>query len=145
MQDSKEIPEANPIFSGSKYSMAILRELNLKSGSEKFKIAAAKPEVLVSQFLGKITKKFQHLRMFLGSRNSVTLLAMLFLETGSEKFKMAAGKTGSTCISASIQDSKEILTAIRMFWGSVNSMAISRKLNLETGSQKLKMAAPNWK
>jgi hypothetical protein len=47
----------------------------------------------------------------------VALLAMLFLGTGSEKFKMAAAKTGITCISASIQDSKEIPTAIRIFWG----------------------------
>jgi hypothetical protein len=61
IQDSKEIPEANPVFSGSMYSMAILRKLNLKSGSEKFKMAAAKLEILVSQFLGKIGKKFQRL------------------------------------------------------------------------------------
>jgi hypothetical protein len=49
------------MFSGSGYSMAILRNLNLKSGSKKFKMAAAKPEVLVSQFLGKIAKKLQWL------------------------------------------------------------------------------------
>jgi hypothetical protein len=89
--------------------MAILRKLNLKSGSEKFKMAAAKSEVLVSQFPGKIAKKFQRLfACFWGKKNSVAPLAMLFLETGSEKFKMAAAKTGCTCISASIQDSKEI-------------------------------------
>jgi hypothetical protein len=46
--------------------------------------------------------------MILGSENSVALLVMLFLETESEKFKMAAAKTGCTCISASIQDSKKI-------------------------------------
>jgi hypothetical protein len=70
---------------------------------------------------------------------------MLFLGTGSEKFKMAAAKTGSTCISASIQDSKEIPTTIRMFLGSANSMKISRRLHLETGSEKFKIAAPNQK
>jgi hypothetical protein len=41
--------------------MAILGKLNLKTGSEKFKMAAAKPEVLVYQFLGKIAKKLQRL------------------------------------------------------------------------------------
>jgi hypothetical protein len=35
-----------------------------------------------------------------------------YFEIGSDKFKMAAAKTGRTCISASIQDSKEIPTAI---------------------------------
>jgi hypothetical protein len=71
-------------------------------------MAAAKPEVLVSQFLGKIAKKFQSYSHVLGSKKSVALLAMLFLGTGSEKFKMAVAKIGSTFISASIQDSKEI-------------------------------------
>jgi hypothetical protein len=31
------------MFSGSEYSMAILGKLNLESGSEKLKMAAAKP------------------------------------------------------------------------------------------------------
>jgi hypothetical protein len=47
----------------------------------------------------------------------MALSGRLHLETGSEKFKMAAAKTGSTCVSTSIQDSKEIPTAICMFWG----------------------------
>jgi hypothetical protein len=47
--------------------------------------------------------------VFSGSRNSMVLLViMLYLKTESEKFKMAAVKTGRTCISASVQDSKEI-------------------------------------
>jgi hypothetical protein len=64
-----------------------------------------------------------------------------YFEIGSDKFKMAAAKTGRTCISASIQDSKEIPTAICVFWGSGNSMALSERLHLETGSPKFKMAA----
>jgi hypothetical protein len=55
-----------------------------------------------------------------------------YFETGNDKFKMAAAKTGCTCISASMQDSKEILTAICMFLGSGNSMALLRRLHLET-------------
>jgi hypothetical protein len=56
---------------------------------------------------------------------------------------MVAAKTGYTCISASIQDRKEIPTAIWKFLGSGNSMGISGRLHLEAGSQKFEMAAPN--
>jgi hypothetical protein len=151
-----EIPTANPMYSGSKNSMAILRKLHLKSESQKFKMSAANLEVPVSKLLYKIAKKFQRLpACFWGRENSVALLVMLFHETGSEKFKMAAAnqevpvtqllykiakkfrqlsacfrveevsgavgdsvtkpevrnswrghQTGSTCASASIQDSK---------------------------------------
>jgi hypothetical protein len=64
-----------------------------------------------------------------------------YFETGSDKFKMAAAKTGRTCISAYIQDSKEIPTAICMFLGSENLMALSERLFFETRSQKFKMVA----
>jgi hypothetical protein len=50
--------------------------------------------------------------MFLGAGKSIMLSKRLHLKTGSQKLKMAAAKTGCTCISASIQDSKEIPTAI---------------------------------
>jgi hypothetical protein len=58
---------------------------------------------------------------------------------------MAAANTGSTCISASIQDSKEISNANPVFSGSRNSMTLLRRLYLETRNQKFKMAAPNRK
>jgi hypothetical protein len=64
-----------------------------------------------------------------------------YIGTVSDKFKMAAAKTGRTCISACIQDSKESPTVICLFLGSGNSMATSRRLHLETGSPKFKMAA----
>jgi hypothetical protein len=78
--------------------------------------------------------------MFLVSGNSMAISRRLHLETGSQKFKMAAAKTGCTCISASIQDSKEIPTAICMFLGSGNSKLLSERLNIATGSPKFKMA-----
>jgi hypothetical protein len=59
------------------------------------------------------------------------------VENGSEKFRMAAANY--TCISASIQDSREIPTTACMFSGSGNTTAISRRLHLETGSQQFKM------
>jgi hypothetical protein len=63
------------------------------------------------------------------------------IETGIEEFHKAAAKTGSTCISTSMEDSKEIPTAICMFWGSGNTMALSGRLQPRTGYQKFKMAA----
>jgi hypothetical protein len=49
------------MFSGSENSMALLVMLYLETGSQIFKMAAAKPEVSVSQRLYKIAKKFQRL------------------------------------------------------------------------------------
>jgi hypothetical protein len=63
-----------------------------------------------------------------------------YFETGNDKFKMAAAKTGCTCISAYIQDSKEIPMTNLMFSGFENSMALLGRLYLETGSQIFKMA-----
>jgi hypothetical protein len=66
---------------------------------------------------------------------------MPYFETGNDKFKMAAAKTGCNCISASIQESKEIPTVNPKFSGSENLMVLSGRLHLETGSQLFKMAA----
>jgi hypothetical protein len=60
IQDSKESPEANPVFSGSGNSMALVM-LNLETGSQICKMAAAKPEVPVFQLLYKIGKTYQQL------------------------------------------------------------------------------------
>jgi hypothetical protein len=82
--------------------------------------------------------------MFSGSENLMPTSKRLlrpYFETGSHKFKMAAAKTGRICISASIQDSKEIPEANPIFSGSGNSMALLVVLYLETGSQKFKMVA----
>jgi hypothetical protein len=49
------------MFSGSGNSMALFVMLYLETGSENFKMVAAKPEVSVSQLLLKIGKKFQRL------------------------------------------------------------------------------------
>jgi hypothetical protein len=49
------------MFSGSGNSMALLVLLYLETGSQICKMAAAKPEVPLSQLLQKIGKKFQQL------------------------------------------------------------------------------------
>ena len=48
--------------------MALSGSLHLESGSKKFKMAAAKPEVPVSQHLYKIAKKFERLPYVFGVR-----------------------------------------------------------------------------
>jgi hypothetical protein len=69
------------------------------------------------------------------------LSAKIDVETGSQKFMMAAAKTGCTCISASMQRSKEIPMAICRFLGLETTVALLVMLYLETGSEKFKMAA----
>ena len=49
MQYSKEIGKATPMFSATGNSMALSESIHLETGSEKFKMAAAKPEEPVSQ------------------------------------------------------------------------------------------------
>jgi hypothetical protein len=58
--------------------------------------------------------------MFSGSENLTAPSKWLlrpYFETGNDKFKMAAAKTGCTCISASIQDSKEIPNGYMQVFG----------------------------
>ena len=61
MKDSKEIRKAIPMHPGSGNLMALSQRLRLQTGSEKFKMASAKPDILVSRFLYKIAKIFQRL------------------------------------------------------------------------------------
>jgi hypothetical protein len=49
--DSDAVPTANPPFSGSSNSAALLRILPDVTGSRILKMAATKPEVLISQLL----------------------------------------------------------------------------------------------
>ena len=69
--------------------MVLSGRLDVETGNEKFKMAAAKPEVHVSWLLYKIAKKFQRAtRMFSGSGIS----GRFDVETRSQKFKMAVAK-----------------------------------------------------
>src|SRR5208282_1764955 len=73
--DSNAVPTANPPFSGSTNSAALLTILPDVSGSQNSKMAAAKPEVLISQLLDQLATPFQRLpHTFSGSSNSMALL-----------------------------------------------------------------------
>jgi hypothetical protein len=133
------------MFSGSGNSMALLVMFYLETGSQICKMVTDKPEVPVSQLLYKIAKKSQLLSAcFWGQRTQWRYREGFILKL-EVRYSRWRRQTGSTFISASIQDSKEIPIAICMFLGSENTMAISRRLHLETGSQIFKIAAPNRK
>src|SRR5208282_5041588 len=89
-QDSNAVPTANPPFSGSRNSAELLGILPDVTGSRKLKMAAVKPEVLISQPLEKIATPFQRLTPFFGSTNSEALLRILPDATGTRILKMAA-------------------------------------------------------
>jgi len=65
--DSNGISTANPTFSRSRNSVELVSILPDVNGSRKFKMAAVKQEVHVSQLVDKIESKFQrHLSCFRG-------------------------------------------------------------------------------
>jgi hypothetical protein len=73
--------------------MAISASLHLETGSQKFKMAAAKPEVPVSQLLYKIAKKFERLPpYFRGQGTQWPYPKGSILKPEVRKFKMAAAK-----------------------------------------------------
>jgi hypothetical protein len=66
----QKIPTAICMFWGLENTVALLAMLYLETGSEKFKMVTAKPEVHVSQLQYKIAKIFI---LFSGSGNSMAL------------------------------------------------------------------------
>jgi hypothetical protein len=61
IHDSNVISTATPMFSMFSNSVTLLRMLPALSGRQKFKMAAAKPEIPVSRLVYKIATKFQQL------------------------------------------------------------------------------------
>jgi hypothetical protein len=114
---------------------------HIGTGSQIFKMAAVKSEVLLPQLHYKIAIKFPEANpMLLVLRNLMALLGRLHTETGSEKFMIVTVKTGCTFIAASVQDIK-----VACFLGSGKSVALFEKLRLQTGSEEFKTAEPNRK
>jgi hypothetical protein len=103
----------------------------------KFKMAAAKPEVPVSQLLYKIAKKFQRLTHVFGVGNSMALLVMLYLETGSEKFKMAAAKPEVPVSQLLYKIAKKFQRLSACFRGRENAPFNSKRFG--SGSEKIEL------
>jgi hypothetical protein len=80
----------------SENSMEPLERLiwpSVETGNAKFKMAAAKPDMPVSQLLYRTADVSTANPMFSGSGNSVALLERINVVTESQKFRMAAAKT----------------------------------------------------
>ena len=60
MQDNCIIPTVIPIFSRSRNLMKLFSILCSASGSQKYKMAVLKEEILISQHVYNIAVKFQH-------------------------------------------------------------------------------------
>jgi hypothetical protein len=65
-----DISTANPMFSGSGNSVALLEIISVVTESQKCKISAAKTDAPVSQLIYKIAKEFQRLFACFRSRES---------------------------------------------------------------------------
>jgi hypothetical protein len=103
------------MFSGSGDSILLSKKIDVETGSEKFKMADATTGYTCNSTSMQGSKEIPTaICRFSGSDNLVALLVMHYLETGSEKFKMVDAKTGSICISASIQDSKNVHRVFRV-------------------------------
>jgi hypothetical protein len=87
-----KLQQLPPIFMVQEVNGAIPNTANV-TGSLIFKMAAAKPEVLISQLLHKIATPFERLTQpFYGSSNSMAILRILSDVTGSRLLKTAAVK-----------------------------------------------------
>ena len=84
--------------------MALSKMLHLQTGSQKFKMAAAKPEVIVSQLLYKIAKKFDRLPDVFGVGELSAAIKKAPSSNRKSEIQDGSCQTGSTCISAAIQD-----------------------------------------
>jgi hypothetical protein len=100
-----------------------------------------KPDVPISQLLCEVVKELQ--RLTAGFRGRITqwrywLCTILKPEVRNSRWRR---QTECACISAFMQDSKEIPTAIRMFLGLENTVSLLVMFYFEAVSEKFKMAA----
>jgi hypothetical protein len=89
---------AIPMFSGSRNSLALSGRLDVEIGREKFKIAATKPDVPVSQFPYKTANKFHIFLMMSEKMERFLAYSEHVLRRSTPKFKMVESQTGSTYV-----------------------------------------------
>ena len=95
--------------------MALLQIVPDVTGSRFLKMAASKPEVVMSLFLDRIATPFQRLTPIFGVQQLNGTIANTVLCNRKYVFKDGGRQTGSTYISASRQDSNSISTANPLF------------------------------
>ena len=96
--DSNAVPKATSTFLGSSNSIALWRILSDVTGSRKFKMAAAKPEVLISQLLNQIATPFQKLPHICGVQQLNGTMANTARCNRKQKIQDGGRQTGSTYI-----------------------------------------------
>ena len=114
--------------------------LNLSNMLE-FKMAALKPEILITQLIYKILAKFQRLPPCFqgpGFQRSYSLYCMMKSGVKNPRWRLT---NRNTYISACTQRNCEILMVIYMFPFYMNSMKLFFILRDASKSQKSKMAA----
>src|SRR5208282_2597457 len=97
--------------------MELLRIVPGVTGSRILKMAAAKPEVVISQLLEKISTPFQRLNPIFGVQQPNGTLANSARCNRKSVFKDGGRQTGSSFISASRQDINAVPTANPHFRG----------------------------
>src|SRR5208282_5175396 len=102
--------------------MGLLRIVPDVTGSRFLKMAAAKPEVLISHLPDKISTPFQRLTPIFWVQQPNGTLANSARCNRKSAFKDGGCQTGSTYISASRQDNNAVPTANPPFSGSWTSM-----------------------
>ena len=129
------------MFSGSGNSLPPSAILSDVIASRKFKMAAVKPEICISQLIDNIATPFQRLTPIFGVQQLNGTIANPARCNRKSAFKDGGRQTGSSYISASRPDSDAVSKANPPFSGSSNSAALLRILPDVTVSRILKMAA----
>src|SRR5208282_836878 len=121
--------------------MGLLRIVPDVTGSRFLKMAAAKPEVLISHLPDKISTPFQRLTPIFWVQQPNGTLANSARCNRKSVFKDGGRQTGSSFISASRQDINTVPTANPHFRGPATQMELLRIVPDVTGSRFLEMAA----
>ena len=93
------------MFLGSIYPITVVKIQHDETGTSNSKMATAKPEIIVSQFVDMITRQFQRLEICFWERASQQSYSMNHASLNWKwDFQNCGRKTGNTHISASTQD-----------------------------------------
>ena len=114
--DSNTIVTATPIFGVQQLNDTIVH-CTWHKGVQKFKMAAYKPEVLISQLVDEIETPFQELPLIFRVEQLNSTIVQHTRHKGSPEIQDGGLQTGSTYISACRRDRKAMSRAIPPFSG----------------------------
>ena len=133
IQHSRTIPTTVPMLLGSTNSAQLFSLLCYASKSRKFKMAAHKHGILISQLVYRVAAQFQWpYPCFFRFKNSAELFFILCDASKSQWSKMAAPKLKNIYISACILNSGKTPTTIPSFWGTAIQWSYSSFCVMQT-------------